>query len=257
MRGNFDCSGVDVPSLISIVSFKSLRKRYSIPDSVSILRPLPDDLPSRPRRGYAAVHEASLRGGLRLPFQPVIQELLVRLGVHALQMSPAFYRVVAACHMMLYRAKKRAVTADDIQDLMTIRGVPGKPGFYQALHRKRFVIVSNVNSKHRYPWIWVSESAFGVAPLFFGLAADFPPMGDIESSELHAVIRALPESRRQGPHFESPDLMARTGWFPPGDDALPSSGLAAEATEDPESEAGGSSAPPPDVGGTNRTQASS
>ena len=97
-------------------------------------------------------------------------------------MSPAFYRLVAACHMMLYRAKKRAVTAGDIQDLMTIRGVPGKPGFYLALHRKRFVIVSNVNSKHRYPWIWVSESAFGVAPLFFGLAADFPPMGDIESS---------------------------------------------------------------------------
>ena len=113
-----------------------------------------------------------------------------------MQMSPAFYRLVAACHMMLYRAKKRVVTADDIQGLMTVRGVSGKPGFYLASHRKRFTIISKVNSKHRSPWIWVSESAFGVAPLFFGLAADFPPVGDIEGSKLHAVIRVIPESRR-------------------------------------------------------------
>ena len=111
---DIDCSGVDVPSSLSLASFMSLRKRYCIPESISILRPLPDDLPTRPRKGYSTVHEASLHGGLRLPFQPVIQDLLVLLGVHASQMSPFFYRVVAACHMMLYRTKKRVVTADDI-----------------------------------------------------------------------------------------------------------------------------------------------
>ena len=217
---------------------------------MSILRPLPDDLPTRPRKGYAAVHEASLRGGLRLPFQPVIQELLVRLRVHASQMSPSFYRVVAACHMMFFRAKKRAITADDIQNLMMVRGVPGKPGFYLASHRKRLAILTKVNSKHRYPWVWVSESSFGVAPLVFGPVADFPPMGDIEGSELDAVIRAVPESRRQGTLFESPDLMARTGWFVPSDDAPLCPDLDAGVPEDPESEAGGSSAPSPDAGGT-------
>ena len=226
----------------------SMRKRYCIPDLISILRPLPDDLPTRPRKGYAALHKASLRGGLRLPFQPVIQDLLVRLGVHASQMSPFFYRVVAACHMMLYRAKKRAVTADDIQDLMMVRGVPGKPGFYLASHLKRLAILTKVNSKHRYPWVWVSESAFGVAPLVFGPVADFPPAGDIEGSELDAVIRAVPESRRQGTLFESPDLMARTGWFVPSDDVPSCPGPDAGATGDPESEAGGSSAPSPDAG---------
>ena len=151
----------------------SMRKRYGIPESVSILRKLPDDRPTRPRKGYAAIHEASLRGGLRLPFQPVIQDLLVRLGVHASQMSPSFYRVVAACHMMLYRAKKRAVTTDDIQDLMVVRGVPEKPSSYLVAHRKRLAIITKVTSKHRYPWVWVSESAFGVAPLAFGPAATF------------------------------------------------------------------------------------
>ena len=55
--------------------------------------------------------------------------------------------------------------------------------------------------------------------------------------------------------FESPDLMARTGWFVPGDEAPPCSGLDAGVTEDPESEAGGSSAPSPDVGGTSRAYA--
>ena len=136
-----------------------------------------------------------------------------------------------------------------------VRGVPGKPGSYLASHRKRLAIITKVNSKHRCPWVWVSESAFGIAPLSFGPAVDFPPVGDIEGFELDAVIRAVPESRRQGSLFESPDLMARTGWFASGDDAPPCPGLGVEVMEDPESEAGGSFAPPPDVGGTSRTYA--
>ena len=98
--------------------------------------------------------------------------------------------------MMLFRAKKRAVTADDIQDLITVRGVPGRPGSYLVSHRKRLAIITRVASKHRYPWVWVSESAFGVAPFSFGPAADFPLVGDVEDSELDSVIRAVPESRR-------------------------------------------------------------
>ena len=131
IRGGFDCSGVNFPSSLSLASFRGVRKLIRIPLSVSLLRPLPEDLPTRPRKGYAAVHEASLRGGLRLPFQSVIQDLLVRLNVHAAQMSPSFYCMVAACHTMLHRAKGQAVTADDIRNL-------------------------------------VSESAFGTAPLTFG-----------------------------------------------------------------------------------------
>ena len=88
--------------------------------------------------------------------------------------------------------------------------------------------------------------------LSFGPATDFPSVGDAEDSELVAVIKAILDVRRQGSLFESPDLMARTGWFVPGDEAPPHSGL---GTEDPESEAGGSSAPSPGVGGTSRAYA--
>ena len=114
---------------------------------------------------------------------------------------------------MLYRAKRRAVTADDIQDLMMVRGVPGRPGSYLVSHRKRLAIITKISSKYRYPWVGVSESASGIAPLVFGPVADFSPVGDIEGSELDAVIRAVPESRWQGSLFESPDLMVRTEWF--------------------------------------------
>ena len=88
IRGDIDCSCVDVLSSLSLANYMNLRKRYCIPESISILRPLADDLSTRPRKGYAAIHEASLRGGVRLPFQSVIQDLLVRLGLHASQMSP-------------------------------------------------------------------------------------------------------------------------------------------------------------------------
>ena len=69
------------------------------------------------------------------------------------------------------------------------------------------------------------------------------------------MIKAIPDSRRQGSLFESPDLMARIGWFVPFDNVPPCLGLGVEVTEDHVSEAGGSSAPPPDAGGTSRSHA--
>ena len=45
--------------------------------------------------------------------------------------------------------------------------------------------------------------------------------------------------------------MAKTGWFIPGDDVPRRPVLRAEVMEGPESEAGGSSAPIPNAGGTN------
>ena len=83
----------------------------------------------------------------------MIQDLLVRLNVDASHMSPSFYRVVAACYMMFYRAKDRAVTADDIRNLVSVCDVPGKPGFYKVQHRKRFPILTKLSSKNRYPWV--------------------------------------------------------------------------------------------------------
>ena len=49
--------------------------------------------------------------------------------------------------------------------------------------------------------------------------------------------------------------MATTGWFVPGDEDPQRSGPGAEAVEDLESEAGGSSAPVPDAGGTSHIYA--
>ena len=97
--------------------------------------------------------------------------------------------------MMLHRAKGRAVTVDDIRNLESVYDVPGKPGFYKVQHRKRFPILTKLSSKHRYPWVWVSESVFGTAPLVFGPAADFPADRGTESSELALVIGAIPDSR--------------------------------------------------------------
>jgi len=91
--------------------------------------------------------------------------------------------------------KGRAVTADDIRNLVSVYDVPGKPGFYKVQHRNRFPILTKLSSKHRYPWVWVSEFPFGAAPLTFGPAADFPADHGIESSELALVVGAVPDSR--------------------------------------------------------------
>ena len=70
--------------------------------------------------------------------------------------------------MMFHRKKKRAVTAYDIWNLVFVQGVLEKPGFYKVQHRKSLAILTRVTLKHRCHWVWVSKSAFGVAPLVFG-----------------------------------------------------------------------------------------
>ena len=169
---------------------------------------------------------------------PVIQDLLARLNVHVSQMSPSFYR-----------ARNRAVTADDIRNLVSVFDVPGKPGFYKVQHRKRFPILTKLSSKHRYPWVWVSKLAFGAAPLTFDPAANFPADHGIESSELALVIGAVSDSRRLGSLFESLDLMATTGWFVPDSEVPRCSPRGNEILSGHEPEAGGSSALPPNAGG--------
>ena len=114
---------------------------------------------------------------------------------------------------MLSHSSDRIATA-----AVAIFDVPGKFGFYKVQHRKQFPILTKLTSKHGYPWVWISESSFGTAPLTFGPAADFPADYGIESSELALVVGSIPDSRRQGSLFESPDLMATTGWFMPDDE---------------------------------------
>lgn len=86
---------------------------------------------------------------MKLPFQGVVQNL-VCLGVHAAKMSPSFYRIVTGYHMMLHFWKKRALIADDIRNLVKVSGITGKP--------------INVTTKNRLPWVWVSTTAFDLAP---------------------------------------------------------------------------------------------
>ena len=64
-------------------------------------------------------------------------------------MSPSFYYVVVACHVMLYRAKKRAVMVDNIRNFVSVHGVLKKLGFFKVQHRKRLAILTRVSSKHR------------------------------------------------------------------------------------------------------------
>ena len=101
----------------------------------------------------------------------------------------------------------------------------------------------------------MSELAFGAARLTFDPAAVFPADYGIESFELALVIGAVPDSRRQGSLFESPDLMATIGWFIPDSEAPRYPSWGDEILSGLEPEAGGSSALPPDAGGTKHVHA--
>ena len=212
---DFDCSGVDASSTLTYRTFVGLREAFAIPSSVALLRPLKDDRPFRPRRGFAAVSVASLNCGLRLPFQPIVQQLLARLGVHACQMSPAFYRIVAMCHMEWHCQTERVMTVSDFRNLIAVFPAPGQPSFFVARDRRNTKLIVDSEKYNRRPWVWVSAEAFGDAPLRFGPLSEFPANEGADDLDFVKEIRGMSEARKAVERFRSPELMASTGWFPP------------------------------------------
>ena len=145
----------------------------------------------------------------------IVQQILTRLGVHACQMSPAFYRLLATCFMEWHCQTQRAMTVDDFRNLVAVFPVPGQPGFHMARARGNVRLVEDCDPPSRRAWVWVTSDAFGEAPLRFGHLADFP--ADEGAAEFPFVreISGMSEARKAGERFRSPELMALTGWFPP------------------------------------------
>jgi hypothetical protein len=206
-----DCREIDAASTLTSRVFST----YNIPPSVGLLRPALEDRPSRPRDGYAAVMIGSLVCGSRLPFLMIVQRILTRLVVHACQMSPAFYRLLATCFMEWNCETRHAMTMDDFRNLDVVFPAPGQLGFHMARTRGNVRLVEDSDPPSRRGWVWVSTDAFGEAPLRFGRLADFPE--DEGTAELPFVreISRMAEARKAGERFRSPELMALTGWFPP------------------------------------------
>ena len=50
----------------------------------------------------------------------------------------------AICGDFDYSAKMRAITVDDVRNLVSVHNFPGKLGFYKALHRENFTVLSKV-----------------------------------------------------------------------------------------------------------------
>ena len=71
-----DCKGIDAASTLTTRVFSTLRETYNIPSSVGLLRPAPEDRPSHPRNGFAAITIRSLVCGLHLPILPIVQRIL-------------------------------------------------------------------------------------------------------------------------------------------------------------------------------------
>ena len=152
---------------------------------------------------------------MRLPFPVIAQQILTRLGVHACQMSPAFYRLLATCFMDWHCQTQRAMTVDDFGNLVAVFPAPGQPGFHMARALGNVRLVDDSDPPRRQSWVWVSMEAFGEAPLRFGRLVDFS--ADEGAAELPFVreISGMSEARKAGERFRSPKLMALTGWFPP------------------------------------------
>jgi len=77
-----DFFGLDAPSSISFSKIKRFRDEFEGLFDVEYRVPLETEVPSRLPKGFATVHLDSLKNGMTLPLQPVLQYLLTALDLH-------------------------------------------------------------------------------------------------------------------------------------------------------------------------------
>lgn len=128
-------SGLDGPSSATPIRIKKIRDELGISPDVELRVPQEGEVPSSPPEGFVTIHLDSLRNGMGLPLQPVLQSLLAALGLHPLQLSPACYRYAAACHVAWYRERRRAMTLDEFRSLFTFYHNKGVQGVYSPRDR--------------------------------------------------------------------------------------------------------------------------
>ena len=112
-------------------------------------------------------------------------------------MSPAFYRIVAMCHMEWHCQTERVMIVSDFRNLIAVFPAPVQCGFFMARDRRNTKLITESEKHNRRAWVWVSAEAFGDAPLQFGPLTDF--FADARADDLDFVkeIRGMLEPYRE------------------------------------------------------------
>ena len=68
-------------------------------------------------------------------------------------MNPAFYRMVAMCHMEWNCQTERAMTVGEFRNLVTVFPTPRQPSFFMAHDRRNTKQITDLEKHNRKTWV--------------------------------------------------------------------------------------------------------
>ena len=132
----------------------ALRREFRIPDSVALVVPGADDLPSRPPPGHIAISAEYFRAGLRLPFHPYLRQALTRLNVAPAQLNANAYRILISCYILWVSKFGKKIPFTAFQNLYRMKSAPSAKGFYYFQGFKGTFITGCPDSDKQFKHLW-------------------------------------------------------------------------------------------------------
>ncbi|KAL6995637.1 hypothetical protein U1Q18_005772, partial [Sarracenia purpurea var. burkii] len=102
------------PSKINEDELDQIRRTYQIPNGVTMRVPTREERVCTPALGEIYIFEGALQAGMRLPFPPLVRNILDYLGISPGQLWPNGWRILLGCVIIWELEIKRSLTKEEL-----------------------------------------------------------------------------------------------------------------------------------------------
>ncbi|XP_059636127.1 uncharacterized protein LOC132278350 [Cornus florida] len=152
-------------SLMKDENLQSCRVKYSIPSSIRLHKPKPEDRCSSIRLGEVCFFQSTFAAGLRFPIHPFVEEILSHLKIAPSQIAPNSWRIIIGCLIVWGKCGNGRLTVNQFLHFYYPKKKKDNFWYFQCRSKKTFLLVAtpenNKGWKSRFFFI---SGAYGKFP---------------------------------------------------------------------------------------------
>ncbi|XP_059668993.1 uncharacterized protein LOC132314110 [Cornus florida] len=152
-------------SLMKDENLQRCRVKYSIPSSIRLHKPKPEDRCSSIRLGEVCFFESTFAAGLRFPIHPFVEEILSHLKIAPSQIAPNSWRIIIGCLIVWGKCGNGRLTVNQFLHFYYPKKKKDNFWYFQCRSKKTFILVAtHENNKGWKSRFFFISGAYGKFP---------------------------------------------------------------------------------------------